>query len=70
MKIEILCMENKQPTPASASSEGSANIFLYSPQLKTPAPAHRYLLLSVNLFWKDCALTTTYLEFAGGLVAL
>ncbi|CAN6875391.1 unnamed protein product [Brassica oleracea] len=40
MKIEILCMENKQPTPASAS-EGSVNIFLYSPQLKTPAPAHR-----------------------------
>ncbi|CAN7070018.1 unnamed protein product [Brassica rapa subsp. trilocularis] len=37
MKIEILCMENKQPTPAS--SEGSASIFLYSPQLKTPAPA-------------------------------
>lgn len=49
MKIEILCMENKQPTPAS--SEGSASIFLYSPQLKTPAPAspsHRYYLFPVN----------------------
>ncbi|CAH2074475.1 unnamed protein product [Thlaspi arvense] len=41
MRIEIQCMENKQPTPASCSSasEGSANCFLKSPEITTPATA-------------------------------
>ncbi|ESQ40149.1 hypothetical protein EUTSA_v10013211mg [Eutrema salsugineum] len=46
LRVEIQCMENKQPTPASCSSasEGSGNFFLKSPEITTPAtasPTHR-----------------------------
>ncbi|ANM61506.1 Homeodomain-like superfamily protein [Arabidopsis thaliana] len=39
MKIEIQCMENKQPLAASCSSasEGSGCFFLKSPEIATPA---------------------------------
>jgi hypothetical protein len=65
MKIEIQCMENKQPLAASCSSasEGSGCFFLKSPEIATPATVSsfpRYFYYLLHFIFYLCVYTTYY----------